>query len=75
MAEPIKPESTRPATKAKPSSKPDIASLAGLVIAFGGILGGLLIEGGKLKDISQFTAALIVMGGTAGAVTGPYAAV
>src|SRR5580700_2998876 len=66
MAQPIKPESNRPA--AKVSSKPDIASLAGLVIAFGGILGGLLIEGGKLKDVAQFTAALIVLGGTTGAV-------
>jgi chemotaxis protein MotA len=62
MAEPITPK-----TK-KPSSRPDIASLAGLVVAFGGILGGLLIEGGKLKDVSQFTAALIVLGGTTGAV-------
>src|SRR5580698_1016871 len=66
MAQPIKTESNRPA--AKVPSKPDIASLAGLVIAFGGILGGLLIEGGKLKDVSQFTAALIVLGGTSGAV-------
>ena len=63
MAEPIE-----PAKKSKPSSKPDIASLAGLVVAFGGILGGLLIEGGKLKDVTQFTAALIVLGGTSGAV-------
>jgi chemotaxis protein MotA len=45
-----------------------MASIAGLVVAFGGILGGLLIEGGRLKDVSQFTAALIVLGGTSGAV-------
>lgn len=32
------------------------------------ILGGLVLEGGKLSDIAQFTAALIVLGGTAGAV-------
>lgn len=62
MAEPIKP------TTAKSSIKPDIASILGLVVAFGGILGGLIIEGGKIKDISQFTAALIVLGGTTGAV-------
>src|SRR5580692_2949701 len=61
MAEPIK-------SKKKPSAKLDIASLAGLVVAFGGILGGLLIEGGRIKDVSQFTAALIVLGGTSGAV-------
>src|SRR5260370_36527154 len=57
-------ESTHPAARAKP----DLASWGGLLLALGGILGGLLIEGGKLKDISQFTAALIVLGGTAGAV-------
>ena len=28
----------------------------------------MLLEGGKLKDVAQFTAALIVLGGTAGAV-------
>jgi chemotaxis protein MotA len=32
------------------------------------MVGGLLLEGGKLKDIAQFTAAMIVFGGTAGAV-------
>jgi chemotaxis protein MotA len=57
-------ESTHPAARAKP----DLASWGGLLLALGGILGGLLLEGGKLKDISQFTAALIVLGGTAGAV-------
>jgi chemotaxis protein MotA len=65
MAEPIKPTST-PAPRKKASV--DIASLAGLLVAFGGILGGLLIEGGRLKDVAQFTAALIVLGGTGGAV-------
>jgi len=40
----------------------------GIVLAMGGILGGLLLEGGKIKDVSQFTAALIVLGGTFGAV-------
>ncbi len=68
MAEPIKPPEVQPAKTSKPSGKPDIASLAGIVIAFGGILGGLIIEGGKLKDVAQFTAALIVLGGTFGAV-------
>lgn len=47
---------------------PDIATLAGLIVAFGGISGGLLLEGGKLRDIAQITAALIVFGGTLGAV-------
>jgi chemotaxis protein MotA len=49
-------------------SKPDLASLAGLVVAMGGIVGGLILEGGEIKDISQVTAAIIVLGGTLGAV-------
>jgi chemotaxis protein MotA len=48
--------------------RPDVATLSGLILAIGGIVGGLLMEGGKLKDISQLTAALIVIGGTCGAV-------
>ncbi len=50
------------------ASRPDIATLGGLALAFGGIIGGLLMEGGRLKDISQITAAFIVFGGTSGAV-------
>jgi len=49
-------------------STPDFATIGGIVLAIGGIVGGLLLEGGKIKDISQFTAALIVLGGTFGAV-------
>ena len=48
--------------------RPDLITVAGLVVSLAGILGGLLIEGGKLRDIVQFTAALIVLGGTVGAV-------
>jgi chemotaxis protein MotA len=47
---------------------PDLATLLGLAVAGGGILGGLLLEGGKMSDIMQFTAAMIVLGGTLGAV-------
>jgi len=46
----------------------DIATIVGVVMAFAGILGGLLLEGGKLRDVAQFTAAMIVIGGTCGAV-------
>src|SRR4051794_19682960 len=46
----------------------DRASFAGLTIALVGIIGGLLLEGGRLSDITQLTAAMIVLGGTAGAV-------
>jgi len=50
------------------SERPDFASLGGLVVGVGGIMTGLLLEGGKVKDVAQFTAALIVFGGTFGAV-------
>jgi chemotaxis protein MotA len=50
------------------SSKPDFATIGGIVVALGGIVGGMILEGGKVSDISQFTAALIVLGGTLGAV-------
>jgi chemotaxis protein MotA len=46
----------------------DKASIAGLLIGLVGIIGGLLLEGGKLSQILQPTAAMIVFGGTAGAV-------
>jgi chemotaxis protein MotA len=46
----------------------DIASLLGIVLAFAGILVGMTLEGGSLRQILQPTAALIVMGGTIGAV-------
>src|SRR5579883_1843639 len=63
------PAPTQPAGKKKPAgAKPDIASFAGLLLAAGGILGGLLLEGGKIEDVSQMTAAMIVLGGTLGAV-------
>lgn len=57
------------AKKAKAaSSKPDIATLGGIVLALGGIIGGLLLEKGSIRDITQYTAAMIVLGGTFGAV-------
>lgn len=46
----------------------DLATLIGIVVALGAILGGLVLEGGKLADVAQLTAALIVLGGTLGAV-------
>ena len=49
-------------------SKPDFATLGGIVLAIGGVAGGLLLEGGRLQDIAQITSALIVFGGTIGAV-------
>jgi chemotaxis protein MotA len=46
----------------------DKASFSGVFLAVGGILCGLLLEGGKLGQIMQPTAAMIVFGGTFGAV-------
>ncbi len=49
-------------------TRPDFATFCGLILAFGAIGGGLIMEGGKLTDIAQLTAAIIVIGGTCGAV-------
>jgi chemotaxis protein MotA len=72
MATSAKPLTTAPQPRAVPPKakllRPDVATLTGLILAFGGILGGLIMEGGSLRDISQITAALIVLGGTCGAV-------
>jgi chemotaxis protein MotA len=46
----------------------DIASIAGIILALAGILAGMIIEGGSITQIAQPTAALIVIGGTVGAV-------
>ena len=46
----------------------DKGSIGGVILAFAGIIAGLLIEGGNLGQILQPTAALIVFGGTMGAV-------
>jgi chemotaxis protein MotA len=46
----------------------DKASFSGIILAIGGILAGLLLEGGNLGQILQPTAAMIVFGGTLGAV-------
>ena len=46
----------------------DKGSIGGVFLAVAGIIAGLLIEGGNLGQILQPTAALIVFGGTIGAV-------
>jgi chemotaxis protein MotA len=53
---------------AGPGLSIDKGTVLGLIIAVGGIVGGLLLEKGSLADIAQGTAALIVLGGTLGAV-------
>jgi chemotaxis protein MotA len=46
----------------------DIATIVGIVLALGSIIGGQVLEGGHLGSIMQLTAFIIVMGGTIGAV-------
>jgi chemotaxis protein MotA len=46
----------------------DKASIGGVLLAIAGIVAGLVMEGGNLGQILQPTAALIVFGGTMGAV-------
>ena len=46
----------------------DFASVGGILLAIIGIVGGLMIEGGSLAQITQPTAMMIVLGGTMGAV-------
>lgn len=45
----------------------DIATILGIVVALGSIIGGQALEGGHLGSIMQLTAFIIVMGGTIGA--------
>ena len=46
----------------------DKASIGGVLLAIAGIFAGLMMEGGNLGQVVQPTAALIVFGGTIGAV-------
>ncbi|MDR3764962.1 MAG: flagellar motor protein [Acidobacteriota bacterium] len=46
----------------------DKGTVAGIALSVGGITAGLLLEGGHLSQVLQPTAALIVFGGTLGAV-------
>ncbi len=46
----------------------DKATLIGLILGIGAVLGGQVLEGGSVKSILQSTAFIIVFGGTFGAV-------
>jgi len=59
-------EQRGPATRAP--RRPDLSTLAGISLAMAGLIGGLLLERGSIQDIAQTTAAMIVLGGTFGAV-------
>jgi chemotaxis protein MotA len=46
----------------------DKSSFGGIILALGGILLGLTLEGGKIAQVMQPTSAMMVLGGTIGAV-------
>ncbi len=46
----------------------DKVTIGGLILGIGGILVGMMLESGHVGSLLQFTAALIVLGGTCGAV-------
>jgi chemotaxis protein MotA len=50
----------------------DKATIGGLLLALAGIIGGLTLEGGNVNQILQPTAAMIVLGGTLGAILVSY---
>jgi chemotaxis protein MotA len=71
-----------PASNGNPSKaggglRIDLATISGIGLAMAGIIGGLLLEKGSIQDVAQGTAAMIVLGGTFGAVlvTTPLATV
>jgi chemotaxis protein MotA len=45
----------------------DISTIFGLILGFGAVIGGQILEGGHVSAIIQPTAAVIVLGGTFGA--------
>jgi chemotaxis protein MotA len=52
----------------KGGMRPDLATISGIGLAMAGIVGGLILEKGSIQDVAQGTAAMIVLGGTLGAV-------
>lgn len=46
----------------------DLLTIIGVLVAFGAILGGNLVEGGHIDALLQLTAFMIVFGGTFGAI-------
>ncbi len=65
---PISSAKTPPSAPRNSSGGADFGSIGGLAVALLGIVGGLTMEGGHLRDVAQLTAAMIVLGGTTGAV-------
>ena len=46
----------------------DLASVIGTIMGITGVVGGQILEGGHIGQIMQGTAAIIVFGGTFGAM-------
>ena len=55
-------------TAAETPIRMDILSIGGLILAIGGIVGGMIIEGGHPGELLQLTAFMIVILGSLGAV-------
>jgi len=68
MSVPTPPTKTNPQGAGLGKRRADHMGLIGLLIAVGGIVLGQMLEGGHVRDVLQPTAALIVFGGTFGAV-------
>src|SRR5579883_2764918 len=64
----VAPQAAAPTKPKSAGSRPDLATLGGIALALLGIVGGLLLEKGSIQDVAQGTAAMIVLGGTFGAV-------
>ncbi len=47
----------------------DLATIIGMLLAWGALIGALLMEGGDVKSLVNLPAALLVFGGTLGAAT------
>jgi len=50
----------------------DLFTIIGIAVGVGAVIGGMVLEGGTLNSITQLTAAIIVFGGTLGAVLVNY---
>jgi len=57
-----------PQPKKTASRHPDLGSIGGIVVGLGGILGGLVLDGGRVTELKQVNAFMIVIGGTIGAI-------
>lgn len=50
----------------------DLATIMGIVLGIGGLVAGFVLEGGSISSLFQFSASIIVFGGTFGAVLASF---